>query len=362
MARSRLRTAFQKVCACLAAVSMTPSAVSAHTMPALQASVDCVPDPCVKNAAPDFSLRMPGIHAAIESIAALPRTGKATIEKLRDPANDFRTCANSLLGGPNSAAALYLHATRTLAVAHAPHATHVAHEAFHAMQRTLATEWQGYNSGFTDKETVFISFVLEANAVAYTYVVAKEADVTTSPGAYAEFTAHHGFGLAQHFDAAYAAAWDANAQKTDEQRLDAALSAGGQAITRMLVNGYSRFWADFYSSSFSEHYVSRQTPTTSTAPDATGIQPINVAIETGLSNTFTQFIEHMNQQDTLAAKRTDIMRQIGHVTDTVNMTPPEYLLRDITPYVEASLTHLSFPRHSVARPHMAPIEGRKCTA
>lgn len=116
------------------------------------------------------------------------------------------------------------------------------HEGFHALQaaqKTADMMWGGRNL-LTRNDVMNMRFLLEATAVAYTYVYAKEADAYFS-GTWKHFSApRKDAGIVDVFDNAYAAA---SMKYSDMNEI---LQFAGQAVVEALIMGKNEGWTTFY--------------------------------------------------------------------------------------------------------------------
>ena len=121
------RSTLRKLGAAFALVAVAPQAAAQEDL-RITLTAPCVPDPCAMNASAEFQQLMPAINLVINRMAAQPLSGAPVVEALRNPANAFRTCAESSLPRPDGSAAFYNHGRRTLSVAPSPSLAAMAHE------------------------------------------------------------------------------------------------------------------------------------------------------------------------------------------------------------------------------------------
>lgn len=337
---SYVRARFQRASACIALFAAGPAGVIHQTPPppaAIVATPECVPDPCALNAASNFDRRLPRIGAAFRHIAALERSGSDLTATLRDPQNGIQTCVNSFMKDSGLSGTYAFH-SRTLEMTDEPDFATVAHEAFHAHQSanirnagdgSVSSVYLRVENNMRDKDVIFLQLTLEATAFAFEFVVYKEADRTAQPGIYQKLREDFPV-MAGKFDAAYDAAFEANAGKPAQARLDAALQAGGQAITDTLLKGNLGYWNNHYVTKYSKSFAA--------------FAPIRAKYDAQLAATETRS-DRRARAYRGAQERKTMLTAIGQVSPSINLIPARYFTKNARYAIDATLTGLDFPRN-----------------
>lgn len=273
-----------------------PAVPAAH--PALTNSAPLANPVCAILDRPEEMAKMlPGINEHFGMMASLPLSGKPVLDKTARKDVNMEVCAVPAIEGKSG------RATRNgIEIVQGADATTTWHETFHYRQELDNPANIVMRGGLTEADSAFYFMLTEATAAAYELVVEKEAanrGMTLPPvtKAGASASSH----MRGAFRDAYEAAYTLHASRPGIEREQLALSAGGQAAVRYLMDGNDAIWSMGYKLQTVENTLNMYKNMLDS-----GVRP-----RTGCESGYEDIRNYRNYS-------------LGEVSGGVTITPPEY--------------------------------------
>ncbi len=218
----------------------------------------------------------------------LSATGKPLVDILENPANDLRACAFPM-NKKTRIAGYYSYDKKIIHLGVSSDSKTTFHESFHAAQDI--NKFAGGEHSLTPRDFILGWLLKEATAMAYQFVIEKEADIMrveltpsdlwdTSDDTYNKSL----------FNNAY------NSQIAAGKSFEEALSSAGKSMVRRLLSGADKSWREFYSDQAIFNFEQNR-----------------------------QHILNNKESPDYPQKRREILKRLGAVSDAINLTPDEFL-------------------------------------
>lgn len=267
----------------------------------------------------EIAKNLPQLERDLDILSRLPITGKPIYDIVTNPANHI----SSHVVAPDDDGAAGTYSGGQVRVDDGARSTTAFHEYFHAAQDVHDGKVDQFV--LTAEDGAFCNLLIEASAVAYELACEKEAGklgiplfvpqpVVTTVGGMTHISWRAGASsdetIRSTFNDAYDDAWGDNASLDAAARERAALSAGGKAVVRYLMQGKNPQWATSYAAIVSQN--------------------IN-------NNPHAYLIDGRENKPGYIDTRNKAFSQQGLVAEGLNFTPDEYLGTGAATYIQQTL-------------------------